>query len=371
MLRGRYGEMLPSAAVRECVMMGALALAIRKCKLPFSWMRWAMRAGDARIGSRAGRLASRRRSALLSYSYYGYSAFQTATAGVPRILFQLHPHPVTVRRILTRELQRFPECATSLLKEWELALPESDFRKLVEETGMAQHWIVASSFTRATLIDNGAPEERVFVAPYGINLERFRVKQNSEWHNSGTLKLLFVGTINQRKGIRYLLEALDLVKTKQVQLVVCGRVVDDLEIFKAYAGRVDIRPSVSRNELIAAYHECDLFIFPSLAEGFGHVLLEAMACGLPIVSTTRTAAVDLVKPASEGFIVEPCRADLLAERIDWALSHRRDLAFMGLAARARAETFTWARFRERIRDILDEILCAHCGHTAEAVSLHV
>jgi glycosyltransferase involved in cell wall biosynthesis len=80
-----------------------------------------------------------------------------------------------------------------------------------------------------------------------------------------------------------------------------------------------------------------------------------MASGLPVLSTTRTAAVDLIKPRVEGFIVEPGRADLLAERIEWALDHRKDLAGMGRAARVKAETFTWARFRARTREILEQV----------------
>src|SRR5439155_26997438 len=154
---------------------------------------------------------------------YGYSAFRAASSEAPTILFQLHPHPLSVRRILTRELELHPECASSLLKEWELALAAKDFRKLVDETRMAEHWIAASSFTRATLIENGTPAGRIHVASYGTDLERYNAKRSSEYHTEGPLKLLFVGSINQRKGTRYLLDALELLKTKQVQLHVCGR----------------------------------------------------------------------------------------------------------------------------------------------------
>jgi glycosyltransferase involved in cell wall biosynthesis len=325
---------------------------MRKLGAPFSWTRSAIRHADARVGLRAGRLAAASGSALVSYSYYGYPAFEAAGAGTSKILFQLHPHPLSVRSILTRELQLHPDCAESLGKEWELALPVDDFARLVAETRMADHWIAASSFTRQTLIEHGAPPERIHVAPYGTDLKRFEAKPGSESGANRALRLLFVGSINQRKGIRYLLDAMAMVKTSRVELLVCGRVVDDLKIFEPFRDRVTVRPSVSERELIAAYHAADLFVFPSLAEGFGHVLLEAMACGTPVLSTPRTAAPDLIRPGVEGFVVPPCRADLLAERIDWALSHRRELADMGWAARAAAETFTWARFRARIREIV-------------------
>jgi glycosyltransferase involved in cell wall biosynthesis len=351
----RYQDLLPSRKVEQCPMSGTLALALRKSKLPFFLKRWAMRTADVNVGRRAGRLASQHEYALLSYSYYGHSAFSSADPGIPRILFQLHPHPLSVRRILARELELFPECATSLLKEWELALPEPDFQRLVEETHMAEQWIVASSFTRATLLEHGLPAERIHVTPYGVNLEQFHPGSGSVARVDGPMKLLFVGTFTQRKGIRYLLDAIRRLNTKQIELTVCGRVVDDLSLFKRYDGYLRIRPSVSLVDLLAEYRASDLFVFPSLAEGFGHVLLEAMACGVPVLSTARTAAVDLIDDGREGFIVEPGSADVLAERIEWSLLHRRDLVAMGQVARAKAETFTWARFRQRVRDIYERI----------------
>jgi glycosyltransferase involved in cell wall biosynthesis len=353
-LRMRYEPLVGSSRVKQCVVSGALAFGLRKSKAPFAWKRWAMRRGDAEVGSSAGRLAGKNRSALLSYSYYAHSAFTAASTDVPKILFQLHPHPLSVRRILTAELERYPECAESLGKEWELALPEEDFGKLVEETRMADRWIVASSFTRETMIEHGAAPEHIHVAPYGTDLGKFGAARHAG-ASSGPLKILFVGSINQRKGIRYLLEALSLLKTRRIEVTVCGRVVDDLSIFRPYQEWVTIRPSVSDRELIEAYQAADLFVFPSLAEGFGHVILEAMACGTPVLSTTRTAAADLITPGVEGFVVEPCRPDLLAERIDWALLHRRDLVEMGRLARATAEKYTWGRFRARVREILESL----------------
>jgi glycosyltransferase involved in cell wall biosynthesis len=355
-LRFRSNPGLPSKYVSCCAFSGCSALAMRKLGAPFSWKRAAIRWNDAQIGRRAGRRAAERGAALLSYSYYAYHAFSAAPADTPKILFQLHPHPLSVRDILSRELVLRPNCAASLLQEWELALPEHDFKNLVEETRMAQHWIVASSFSRRTLIEHGAPGKRIHVAPYGIDLARFAAPDRGHDTGSRRLRLLFVGTINQRKGIGYLLEALELLEPHCVELIVCGRVVDDLRIFQRHSEHVEIRASVSDDVLRKAYRSADLFVLPSLAEGFAHVLLEAMASGVPVLSTTSTAAPDLIEHGVEGFVVEPGRADLLAAPISWAVDHRRELTEMGRAARRKAETFTWARFRGRIAAIMQEVL---------------
>jgi glycosyltransferase involved in cell wall biosynthesis len=369
-LMQRNEHRLPSSHVRLCAAMGLTAFLLDKLPhAPFAWKRQAMRRADATLGRCGGRLATRMDAALLSYSYYGYDAFSNyanyASGHSGRgMLFQLHPHPASIRQILQTELDAHPDCAESLSKEWELALPEEDFNHLVAETKMAAHFLVASSFTRQTLVENGTPYERISVIPYGVDCTRFSPGPEAK-SIDGPLRLLFVGRINQRKGIKYLLEALHLVQS-DVHLTVCGRVVDGLELFNPFAGKVEVRPSVSAEELLAAYRQADLFVFPSVAEGFGQVLLESLACGLPVLSTDRTAAPDLIDEGVDGFVVESRRPDLLAARIDWAASHRKELAAMSDAARRKAQQFTWQRFRHGVARTVAEFMAAEdrCNQSA-------
>jgi glycosyltransferase involved in cell wall biosynthesis len=346
-LKQRSEASLPSSEVRECTFTGLATLLLDKLpRVPFSLRRGATRHADATIGRTAGELAKRNGSGLVSYSYYGFDAF--TRFGGPGVLFQLHPHPLSMRRILTEELEAHPDCAESLLKEWELSLPEEDFQRLVRETSMPSHILAASSFTRSTLVENGIQESGVTVIPYGVDTARFQPAAVKPHRADGKLNLLFVGRINQRKGLKYLLEALRMLNSESVHVTICGRVVDGLDLFKPFASQIDIRPSVSHAELVSAYQSADLFVFPSVAEGFGQVLLESLACGLPILSTTHTAAPDLIEHGVQGFVVEPRRPDLLAERIDWALTHRKELSEMARQARHCAEQFTWQRFRSGV-----------------------
>jgi glycosyltransferase involved in cell wall biosynthesis len=353
----RRPELSPKL-VKLCAFSGWLSFLFEKNRrFPFRWKTSMARWADRRAGSTAGRIASRSGAALVSYSYYAHSAFSGAAKDTPRILFQLHPHPASMRRILLRELSDQPDCANSLRKEWELALSEEDYTRLVQEAGMAETLIVASDFSRQTLIENGIDKRRIHVVPYGVDLGKFYPAPNRNRPAPGSpLKLLFVGQINQRKGIKYLLEALKLLPNSRVELTVCGRVIDDLHLFRDVGDRVKVRGSVNFAELLKAFQSADLFVFPSLAEGFGHVLLEAMACGLPVLSTTRTAAPDLVTECEDGFVIEPRRADLIASRIEWCLEHRDELFDMGLRARRKAEQFTWERFRERVANAIEQSL---------------
>ncbi len=373
MLAQRSEPQLPSDRVRLCAVYGLLTMLLDKLpRVPLPLRRRVTRSADANLGRTAGRLATRTGAGLISYSYYGFDAFSNYPH--PGTLFQLHPHPASMRRILTEELNAHPDCASSLRQEWELSLPEEDFQHLVRETTMAGHFLAASSFTRSTLVEHGAPAGSVNVVPYGVDSGRFTPSPDRRSVPGSPLRLLFVGRINQRKGIKYLLEALRLVHSPNVHLTVCGRVVDSLDLFKSFSSsgrsQIYIRPDVSAQELVAQYQAADLFVFPSVAEGFGQVLLESLASGLPVLSTTHTAAPDLIEHGQQGFVIEPRRPDLLAAHIDWALTHRSDLADMGIQARLRAEQFTWARFRSGIVSAVGQFLVSD-GTTAETSSPHV
>ncbi len=129
---------------------------------------------DRAIGRRGRREAMRRQSALFSYSYYAAEAFAEGAGRPPfRFLFQLHPHPATVRKILLDEIQRQPRFSASLKWENELGAPEDHFQRLCSESRLANGWVVASSYTAATLAENGVPRDQIHVVPYGVDFTLF------------------------------------------------------------------------------------------------------------------------------------------------------------------------------------------------------
>lgn len=362
-LRCRHAESLPSDRVVSCWGRGLYAAAVEKGRwISFDYRREEIRRCDLELGHVAGRIATHQDAALLSYSYYGYSAFSTYAGGQPRILFQLHPHPGRVREILRRERLLHPQCASSLDKEWELALPEHDFDRLVEESAMPDHWLVASSFTKRTLTESGLPGARMHVIPYGIDIERFTPRRH-ERTRKGPMQLLFVGRLSQRKGLTYLLEAVDLLPPGSVELTVCGYAFADMDIFRRCRTPIRVRPSVSSEELAQTYGSSDVFVLPSLAEGFGHVLLEAMASGLPVISTTHTGAPDLIQDGEEGYITEPGNSEQLAASIEYFLKYPERTGVMGAAARRRAEQFTWQLFRQNVSAVVAGILQSSTDRT--------
>ncbi len=312
---------------------------------------------DRALSRKARQIALREGAALFCYSYYAFDAFKSDGENPKhRFLFQLHPHPKTVRQLLLAEAERVPSASWSLKMEHELSLPAEDFEKLSSEPHLANGWVVASSYTSHTLSEHGIPEGQIHVVPYGVDGNTFAKRILPPGPNK-PFTVIYVGSIIQRKGLSYLLDGVRLLKSTNIRVLLCGRGVFDRHLVSQYSDlNVEIRLGLPEQELISKIHQSDIFALPSLTEGFAHVILEAMSCGLPILATPHTCAPDITTEGVHGFIVPIRNAEAIAEKLAWGLDHRSDLATMGEAAAIQARTFTWERFKEGIRKAYKEMI---------------
>jgi glycosyltransferase involved in cell wall biosynthesis len=327
----------PGVMVDRMLMATALASRTRQIRL------------DRAIGLRARREAWKSRSALFSYSYYAARAFAPGEDRPRfRFLFQLHPHPVTVRKILKEEMIHSPKFAGSLQWEHELGDPQEHFNSLCEEPRLANGWVVASSYTAATLAENGVPRDRIHVVPYGVDFEKYPCRDCPP-PSSRPFRVIWVGSMAQRKGLSYFLEAIRALPQDNLEVLICGRSAIDQQAIHEYGLKcVHVLKDLPTAALTAELRASDLFVLPSLAEGFGHAILEAMASGLPVLTTAATCAPDVFTDGEQGFIVPIRDSGALAEAITWGRQHRSQLFQIGQAAATRARTFTWDRFRTGI-----------------------
>ena len=307
------------------------------------------RLADRSMGAKGRKIAARTGSPILSYSYYAHPAFAHGPdRPAHRLLFQMHPHPLTGRRILREELARHPWANGGLLQEEELRPNTQRFEELCEEPALATGWIAASTFTADTLIENGVPKGLVHVASYGVDPSEFPVRPKPKRHG-GPLEVLFLGSMIQRKGLADLFEAMALIGSANVRLTLAGRGHIDEPLLAHYS---HLRPTVivspPRNEVVHLMHRSDVLVLPSILEGFGHVIAEAMCAGLPVIATNHTCAPDLIRDGVEGWLI-PIRAPAaIADRLTWCAEHPQELDAMSAAAAEQARRLTWKRFRESV-----------------------
>jgi glycosyltransferase involved in cell wall biosynthesis len=305
---------------------------------------------DESISLKAYSIAYQKKLPLFLYSYYSFPAFKKAKSDnfkQARLLFQLHPHPLSVRKQLQLELEKYPQAADSLLSETEMKYSSDYLQKLSDEPALADAIVVASSYTKATLVENNIPSGIISVVPYGVDLENFKTRTIPPKNNK--LRVLFVGSMVQRKGLTYLFEAIAQLPKGSTELVLCGRGFVDHNLLKVYlSSNIIVLLNLDNSSLLAEMHKADIFVLPSLSEGFGHVILEAMAAGLPIIATTNTSAPDLITDGKEGWVIPIRSTKALVEKLNWCIENKNQLFEMGLIAASTAKQFTWERFRAGI-----------------------
>ena len=298
---------------------------------------------DRLLSEKAGQVALARRAPLIAYSYYADAAFRFMEgSGLPRVLFQVHPNGKYLREIFQREIEKVPEAKASLMEETEM----SPLFAHNDDTFVRSDAVIcASSFTKHSLASAGS-QAPAHVVGYGVDLELFSAR--AERPVAKPLTVGFVGALSQRKGARYLLAALASLPKGAAKLVIYTRASVDRDLIRGYEGvDVEIRGGLSDAALAADMKQCDLVALPSIAEGFGLVILEAMACGVPVLCTTSTGGADFIQHRQNGLLIAPGSAEAIHQELDWALTHRDELFQIGQVARVEAEKHTWPEYRRK------------------------
>ncbi len=297
------------------------------------------------VSESAARIAADSGSNLLITSYNGWAAFPKLSNRTKKVLFQVHPHPWFLRELYKTE-QREKDVGDGFLCESEMKVSDDLLKRWGQESLDADVVIATSSFTRRSLLHVGVRPERVQVVPYGVDPLVFR---NDVASPAGKPKVLFIGQPTARKGFGNLLEVWERLGTRQAELhIASGSTANRREVRSS--GPVTWYGRLALAELVELMNRSDLLVLPSVAEGFGLVLLEALSCGTPILCSDATAGPDLLKGWDEQFLFTAGDWDGLASRLDHWLTHVGRLRDLRSSARNLAESLTWERFRECLRN---------------------
>lgn len=260
----------------------------------------------------------------------------------------------TARRILTEEAERLPEWSSTLggLKDSPDKLARKD-----DELRLANHILVASTFTAQTLQDCPFPVAPVLVVSYGAD-DAAIFDRKFQATPCGSLKVLFVGGLSQRKGIADLFEAVEMVDAP-VELTVIGRKpAENCAALESALKKHRWIESLPREKILQEMRAHDVLVFPSLFEGFGLVVTEALSQGVPVITTPHTCGPDVLTEGRDGFIVPIRDPQAIAEKLELLHRDRECLAAMSQAARRKAENLTWESYRRGVVSVVREVLAA-------------
>lgn len=308
----------------------------------------AMRCGDAwwarsrRVfGRMAGALGVREGCGVLAFNTNATETFRILNReGLPAVLDQTIAHRRWSNREAAEEAERFPEWG----ERWSCSSEREEWED--EELARANLVLVGSEFCARTLVECGVAREKIAVVHYGADLERFRPAPPRS-REQPVVRLLFVGQVSLRKGIPYLLQALKRLRGVAVRLTIAGAMRVRPEVLRPLEGMLSIPRVWLHEDMPGLYREHDLFVFPSLVEGSSLSTYEALATGLPVITTPNAGSI--VRDGIEGFVVPPRNVDGLADAIESLATNSELLESMSRAARVRAEEYGgWMHYGERL-----------------------
>lgn len=218
-------------------------------------------------------------------------------------------------------------------------------KKLFENTKLI---IANSKMVREQIIRHYAvPEDRIMIIYNGVDLARFSPENKKKWRDDtrdnlsipkGSKVLLFVGSGFERKGLKTLIHAIPLIKG-DVKTLIVGK--GNTNKYKALAEKLRVSDKIiflgTQKDIEKYYAASDLFVLPTLYDPFSNATLEAMASGIPVITTKNNGVAELIENGHEGFVIDSLSdAKELADKINLSLVNPE---YMGKTAREKASAF--------------------------------
>jgi len=289
---------------------------------------------------------------VVAYEGFALPAFSAAKAqgNCATVLNYPVAHHRLRRRVRLEENEREPGFAVTWpdFDDW----PEGHEERLDEEIRQADAVLVGSCYAANSFVSEGIARAKMRVVPYGVDLQTFT--PHTDTVRSERFTAIYAGQLTQRKGLSYLLRGYRRFARRDTRLQLVGSLVGSSQPLQAFSDMFEHTPHQTRPALAAMYRAADVFVFPTLIEGMPLVVLEAMACGLPVIVTANGPA-DIVRNGIDGFIIPERNEEALCERLE-QLYRQPDLRIeMGRQAAQRAREFGWGAYTNRATQVLAEL----------------
>ena len=349
-LRARYARGLPAATSRMAKMSFSLQSAAQLAKLP---MHRIFPFTDKLLARKAAKVAGREGAHLYCYSPY-LPPEHLIAKGTRRAIFEFHPLPELLWELLSDDHALYPQTSWSYEME----------RATLEHADSHNAWkradavVCASAITKRSLEYAGCEAGKITVIPYGFDLppgfaalEHGAIERVSE-----RCEFLFVGQGIQRKGLHHLIRAWQEADLEDARLtLVCYRIDPGIRAM-IKSPSIRLLEHQSDPALNLLYRAADIFVMPSLVEGFGLVYLEALARGCHVVGTANTGLPNLNLPADAATILPTGNIEALVGALADSRDAWRAGTFDREAIMAASRQWRWEDFRRAVADHARQLL---------------
>lgn len=249
----------------------------------------------------------------------------------------------------------------------------SSLSRIRAERKVADFLFAPSDYAIQCLLDHGVAPEKIVKVPYGVDHVRFSPATRSRAENE-PFRVLYVGRVVLRKGVRYLLEAWRTLDLPNAELVLVGKPDKaGIELLREFDGQYRWVVSVPKYAVHEWFQRSDALILPSLAEGSALVTYEALASGLPIVTTPNSGSI--VRDGIDGFVVPARDVRALRDSIRFLYENPEARRQFGVRGRELVTSaYTWEHYRTRVANAYSSILCSRsvrlAKHSARVAELN-
>lgn len=259
-------------------------------------------------------------------------------------------HEKVEKRILSEECEKFGFTPFGNWQyDWLLSREDEEF-------ALADCIMTSSTLARNTLVEQGVPLSKIYLNRFGTDLSMFYPGEKKD----DIFRLIFCGGIVPRKGVHYLVQAFSELNIQNSELWLIGTPPTDRRLqailHNYWNDNIIMKGTFPQSELRRIFCQGSVFVHPSLADGWGLVVLQAMACGLPVIVTDMTGAAEAVTDGKNGFIINAQSVDKLKEKILYLYENSSLCTDMGkYAIETARDEYSWDAYGKRLRDILSNV----------------
>ncbi len=221
------------------------------------------------------------------------------------------------------------------------------YEREIKSYDAADRIAIPSLFVKRTFLEQGISESKLIHVPYGTSLAEFYPVPKED----NIFRVVHCGALSLRKGVQYLLQAFYELNLPDAELWLVGSIAPEIEPFlaKYQSDRIITKGTYPQKQLHLLYSQCSVFCLASIEDGFGMVIPQAMACGLPVIHTTNTGGKDIVRDRIDGFCVPIRDVEALKEKILFFYENPDKRDEMGRNALEQArKSLSWDDYGEKI-----------------------
>ena len=252
-------------------------------------------------------------------------------------------HWATVRRLLAEEAERYPEWEPTLESTRE---PETKLFRKEEELRLADRITCPSQFVLDSIPLEIRQNTPCQISPFGSPL--FEPVDFEDSPKKDIIKIIFVGSMSQRKGLADLFEAMKLLKHEPVSLSIVGQPSMPMDFYRKQFSKFEYYPPCSNSKVRKIMQQHDILVLPSIAEGRALVQQEAASCGLPIIVTPNAGGEDLVEGGVTGHLIPIRSPEKIAEAIIAMTANRKNKVEIKKLCQKKSQAYSWTNYAQKI-----------------------